>query len=380
MILSTVSDAFVLEAPSSSSSYGSVRSRAFPRCRRRRRLPSFARAPSPSSRTRVAAGGGGGSKTTRYGPPVGPEGSPPEDDDNNEDAKQPQSRRPRNNGDGSSGAERRSQQLQVQFRKLVDDVVRSKDPERHLPSLLSKNIEFILEVLEYDRSRPESDDDDDNGGILQSIGPDNNKDEEQVEDAIDAIVSFAEDFVREASGLEEANRKLLGKIITAISGGDAGTTSAREREEALDRLFDEERRHLTPGFIRHVEGECERIASAPTMTPDSSRLLELLRIVQARVLEEVAGVDLGEAAQVLGQLVGYEDASERLAVLEAGLTVRGPDFARELLSLSDEALEGFTRVPAATVDPDLVLCVTEIRTRLVRYLDGSEDADEPGFQ
>ena len=102
------------------------------------------------------------------------------------------------------------------------------------------------------------------------------------------------------------------------------------------------------------------------MTPESVRLLEIIRVIQTRVLEEL-GKDLGEAAQVLGQLIGYDTKAERLAVLEAGLTVRGPDFAKELMALTEEALEGFERVPEK-VDPGLVECIQEIDGRLKTFV------------
>jgi hypothetical protein len=119
--------------------------------------------------------------------------------------------------------------------------------------------------------------------------------------------------------------------------------------------------------LRHIEGECERIAAAPKMTPESARLLEILRIIQTRALEEL-GLDLGQAAQALGQLIGYESKSERTAVLEAGLAVQGVDFAREMVALTEEALDGFARVQGGA-DPDLVECVKEIDKRLRSFLE-----------
>ena len=78
--------------------------------------------------------------------------------------------------------------------------------------------------------------------------------------------------------------------------------------------------------------------------------------------------DIGEGALVLGQLMGYDDQMERLAVLEAGLTVRGLDFAKDLAALTGEALEGFQRVPGG-VDSDLVQRVQEIDDRLQKYIE-----------
>jgi hypothetical protein len=70
----------------------------------------------------------------------------------------------------------------------------------------------------------------------------------------------------------------------------------------------------------------------------------------------------------LGQLIGYENKNERMAVLEAGLTVRGVDFAKEMAALTCEALEGFERVPGG-VDPDLVGQIQEIDDRLQKFIE-----------
>ena len=84
---------------------------------------------------------------------------------------------------------------------------------------------------------------------------------------------------------------------------------------------------------------------------------------------------IGEGAIVLGQLLGYDDESERLAVLDAGLAVRGVDFAQELASLTQEALEGFKAVLGegggsgnGGVDPDLIKSVEVIDERIRRYI------------
>lgn len=66
--------------------------------------------------------------------------------------------------------------------------------------------------------------------------------------------------------------------------------------------------------------------------------------------------------------MGYDDQMERLAVLEAGLTIRGLNFAKELAALTGEALEGFQRVPGG-VDPDLVQRVQEIDIRLQKFIE-----------
>ena len=70
----------------------------------------------------------------------------------------------------------------------------------------------------------------------------------------------------------------------------------------------------------------------------------------------------------MGQLIAYEDKKERLAVLEAGLQVRGIGFAQELLGLTEEALEGFQAVPNG-VDPTLVSRVEEIDERVKSFVE-----------
>jgi hypothetical protein len=87
------------------------------------------------------------------------------------------------------------------------------------------------------------------------------------------------------------------------------------------------------------------------------------------VLEELAK-DLGQAAQVLGQLVSYESSSERLAVLEAGLSFQDISFARELLTLADEALQGFEG--RGDVEPALLSNVAEIRNHTRRFIQSKE--------
>jgi hypothetical protein len=90
--------------------------------------------------------------------------------------------------------------------------------------------------------------------------------------------------------------------------------------------------------------------------------------------------DIGEGAIVLGQLLGYDDDSERAAVLDAGLAVRGAGFARELARLAREALGDFramtsspsSAVVAAAVDPELVRRVESIDARLRTYVGGEE--------
>jgi hypothetical protein len=278
--------------------------------------------------------------------------------------------------------------LTDRFRQLVDQVLSAERPE-HLPRILVNHMELILSmrsssssseqgtriianVLEQVQQEQQSGSSDDNGDVRYS----------QTLHAIDIILTFAQDFVEQAQTMDQHNKQLLGKIFKAMMVNDGNnnnnnnhvvadeeetTTNLLPGEEVLDRLLEQEKEHFTPGFLRHIEGECERISNAPQVTPQSARLLEILRIVQTRVLEEL-GQDMGEATVVLGQLMGYNSDEELLGVLEAGLTVRGSAFALEMASLTEEALDGFQRVPGG-VDPELVERVTFIDKRLRVYLD-----------
>ena len=241
------------------------------------------------------------------------------------------------------------------FRSLIQDVMRATDPQ-HVPSIMTKRMDLLLDIRGYEGSKLIED-------ILKEAEEKGEEHANQVMDAIEFILSFTEAFVDNAQTLDDCNKNLLGKIIKTMSKAD---TAARDREELLDSLMEKEKENFTPGFLRHVEGECERIAAAPTMTPESSRLLEILRVIQARVLEEL-GKDMGEEALVLGQLLGYDNAKERLAVLDAGLTVRGLEFAKGMMALTEEALDGFTRVVGGA-DPELVERVTEIDARLRGFI------------
>eukprot|EP00977_Amphora_coffeiformis_P002180 scaffold425_cov175-Amphora_coffeaeformis.AAC.39 len=244
------------------------------------------------------------------------------------------------------------------FRLLLEKIMSVQDPQ-HIPSLLTKNMELVLRLSGQDGV-----------AVVQSILDEAKETQDQVlvsqlEEAIDMTISFAEDFVNTASSLDDQNKQLLGKIIRAMSNKDL---APREREEALDALFTQEKEKFSAGFLRHLEGECDKITRSPVLNPDSARTLEMLRIIQTRVLEEI-GTDLGEAAQVLGQLIGYDNEAERCAVLEAGLVVRGVDFAKELQELTTEALDGLARVPGNAADPNLIRIVQSIDASIRRYLE-----------
>lgn len=165
---------------------------------------------------------------------------------------------------------------QVEFRKLIQDVISTANPD-HLPSIMTKHMDLLLSMRGYEGA-----------ALIEDVLKDANEQSkgQQVMDAIEYILSFAEMFVDQAQTLDDYNKKLLGKIIKTI----ANKGSARDREELLDELMKSEKGNFTPGFLKHVEGECERIAHAPVMTPESSRLLQILLMIQARVLEELGSV------------------------------------------------------------------------------------------
>ena len=287
-------------------------------------------------------------------------------------------------------------QRKLEFRNLIETCLATPNRE-HLPQIFSKNIELIMslhgqegaqviqEILDEARNEEEG------GG-----GGDGDQLYQQTVELLDSLLTFSQDFADQVLALDDHNKKLLGKIIRAMTGTIEGQfteggeqqgnsnnimssstskpTTDREREEALDQLMVTERDNFTPGFLRHIEGECSRILSARTMTRESSKLLEILRMIQTRVLEEI-GKDMGEAAVVLGQLMGYDNNDELIGVLEAGLTVRGIEFAQELKVLTEEALDGFQRVPGGNVPKELVERVTLVDERLQSYLDEND-----GFQ
>lgn len=80
--------------------------------------------------------------------------------------------------------------------------------------------------------------------------------------------------------------------------------------------------------------------------------------------------EIGESAIMLGQLLGYDNKAERLAVLDAGLTVRGVEFAVELSALTTEAIDGFKVVKG--VDPGLVKSMKEIDERIGLFLEKNQ--------
>mmetsp|Transcript_6115 Transcript_6115/g.13315 ORF Transcript_6115/g.13315 Transcript_6115/m.13315 type:complete len:346 (+) Transcript_6115:85-1122(+) len=268
-------------------------------------------------------------------------------------------------GDGAS-SQSDFAMIKSDFTSLLDAVVSCEQPEE-LPSLMTKNIDLILAVMGRH-------------GLLEEIIQDDiqrhNKNEErldEVSEALSVIISFTETFVEQAKSMDDVYKELMGKIFRTISPGETGgslNSDAGDLDEELDELLANEKEAFSPGFLRHLEGECSRIASLPKISPDSSKMLQILRLIQTRVLEEL-GKGIGEGAIVLGQLLGYDDKAERLAVLDAGLAVRGIDFAYELAALTEEALEGFKSVSGGA-DPGLVNTIQEIDDRIRSFIEKSD--------
>lgn len=249
--------------------------------------------------------------------------------------------------------------LKKQFRDLLSAVMTIPSPEL-LPRELANNLELLFSLRGYEGAGVISE-------VVEEAKEQGPAHFHRTVKTVETILSFAESFVNEAIQLDNQNKELLGKIIRAMTRTDQ---KGLEKEELLDQVLEKEKENFSPGFLRHLEGECSRIANAPKLTPESARLLEIMRIIQTRVLEEI-GKDMGEAAVVLGQLMGYDDEDELAGVLGAGLTVRGRGFALEMLDLTQEALEGFQKV-ADEVDPGLIERVTFIDKQLKAFLnDGS---------
>lgn len=177
----------------------------------------------------------------------------------------------------------RVKRQEVEFRELVQQVISTTDPS-HLPGTMTRHMDLLLTMRGYEGT-----------DLMKQVieEADSKEEKQQVMAAIDYILSFMEEFVEQTQSLDSTNKQLLGKIIRQMMDkGDATT----DREQLLDELLQKEKPNFTAGFLRHVEGECERIALAPKMTPESSRLLETLRVIQTRVLEELGKVNQHDVA------------------------------------------------------------------------------------
>jgi hypothetical protein len=244
------------------------------------------------------------------------------------------------------------------FASIFNQVMECEVRE-HLPSILTSNIDLLVQL------RGEA------GVNLiheQVAKVEATGDEEMIQRAhaaVEYIVYFLEAFVSEAKVLDDNNKQLLGKILKCMTA-EEDDGSSLSKQEKLDALMKEEKENFTAGFLRHLEGECTRISNAKKMDKETTKLLEVMRMIQTRILEEL-GQDLGEGAQVLGQLLGYDSTDERMAVLDAGLKVRGKEFALELKAMTEEALQGFQNVPGGA-EPGLVAIIKEVDSRIQEFI------------
>jgi hypothetical protein len=186
--------------------------------------------------------------------------------------------------------------IQSQFTQILHEVM-NVDAAEELPSLLTKNIDILLaamtlrdlieEIIREDVQRMK---DRDNDAAEQRL--------EDLSNAVDMIVTFVESFVEEAKSMDDVYKKLLGKIFRIIvpSGNnqleneDIVSFVEGSMEMTLDEVLAAEKEAFTPGFLRHLEGECGRIAALPTLSPESAKMLQILRVIQTRVLEELGKV------------------------------------------------------------------------------------------
>jgi aspartate aminotransferase-like enzyme len=179
--------------------------------------------------------------------------------------------------------------IKSQFISLLNDVMSSTEEE--IPGLLTRNMNTIMTALSI---RDFLDD------ILQDETSNTSSTYhlEQVSDAINTILIFVESFVEETSQMETTYKRLLGKIfklITPAKNNQMESESVTELhsnalENELDKVLAQEKEAFTPGFLRHLEGECMRIESSKSVTPESTKMLQILRVIQTRVLEELGKV------------------------------------------------------------------------------------------
>lgn len=243
------------------------------------------------------------------------------------------------------------QEITDEFRSLIEKLLVIE--QQHVPSLLTNNMELLFAAL------PKRD-------ILESIVEENPKQEEEVIAIINYLGTFVEAFLEEAKAVDKGYKELLGDIIRVMRGNDEEWSKWSNKEEDLDEFLAIKSDDLTPGFLRHLEGECDRIEGAPEKTPDSLHLLNIMRMIRVRVVEEVGKKTLGQGAEVLSQLLSYDEEKERMAVMTAGLELRGLEFAGELESMSQEALERMEKIEE--VDPELVYRLTGIHEGIQKYI------------
>eukprot|EP00934_Nitzschia_sp_Nitz4_P001721 Nitzschia sp. Nitz4//scaffold253_size28098//15359//17575//NITZ4_008142-RA/size28098-processed-gene-0.30-mRNA-1//-1//CDS//3329544303//1721//frame0 len=180
------------------------------------------------------------------------------------------------------------------FRKFLDDAMEVCGTE-FMPRLLSQNMETIMSLELHE------------GGDVINTFLEEAKNTSQgtylrAKETTDLVLTFAEGVVEGMSKMQEMNQETLGKIVRTMTDPEK---TAQTKEEELDRLMQTEKRNFTPSFLRHLEAECNRLANAPKVTPQSSHMLQIVQMIQSRVVEAL-GEDLGEAAVILGRLTGMK--------------------------------------------------------------------------
>ena len=351
----------------------------------------------------------------------------------------------------------RKERLKADFAKLLRTISNSCTdssnnnssiikPEE-IPSLLTQNIDVIMNILSTTRSTHQKEhelgqDDINLGGeasnilegIIQQVALEDttitlndiitgkNMSEEsgrrldRISDGVDLILEFVENFGLAMKDTNDKYKLLLRQLFESIAPSSSGaspsssdnimeksssitSSSLLEMEERFDDLLSTNREAYTPGFVRYIDGECIRLESllpqsqgdvtatttvtnATTSSSSSSsheettKMIQILRVIQTRILDEIGKEHLGEGAIVLGQLLGYDNDNERLAVLDAGLAVRGYDYAIELQELTKNALVDFTEMTrnveeeeeGGVVDPELIRRVETINRRIEEYI------------
>ncbi len=219
--------------------------------------------------------------------------------------------------------------LKSNFTQLLNTIIYGNTPENEYPSLFTQYIDTVMKVIGY------SNHDNRGGGslldeILQEAVLQSNDDDstttsatttaaaanrvDQISDAINLILTFVESFVEETKSMDDVYKQLLGKIFqsiapsaspsndraTSITGAPSiptSSTSVANMELQLDNLLSSEKAAFTPGFLRHVEGECIRISSLSTISPESVKMLQILKLIQTRVLEELGKVSFFSEAE-----------------------------------------------------------------------------------
>ena len=246
------------------------------------------------------------------------------------------------------------------FKDILNQVIHV-DKRENLPRICTQNIELLVGLNGADSVHICN-------NIMEEARQSNDQAlVENTEAAIQYIVYFVETFVTEGEMMDEKHHGLIALMIKTMIGATSLDQSISlmdlPEEHIKDQnltnfMTEQNKEQFTPGFLRHLDHECNKIQMAPTQTPESMKVLTILRKIQGRVIQEV-GQDLGEGAQVLGQLLGYQNRDERLAVLEAALESRGVAYATELNALTAEALGGF-QMSIGGSDPSLVAIVQEI--------------------